>query len=109
MSGSPENRKRRRVAFTREIPVRIQAIDGTWSRQCAMLDIAEDGAKLLIKESVESLRLKEFFLVLSTTGSAFRRCELKWLNGDEMGVQFLEKALPQLPPRATSSWDTHEV
>ena len=59
----PEVRKRHRVKFTRDVPVRIQAIDGTWSRQCSMLDLAEDGAKLLIKESIESLLLKEFFLV----------------------------------------------
>ena len=74
-----------------------------------MLDVAEDGAKLLLKDSVESLRLKEFFLVLSTTGTAFRRCELVWINGCEMGVQFLEKVLPKLPPRAAPHQDTHEV
>lgn len=109
MSDGPEKRKRHRVAFTREVPVRIQAIDGTWSRQCVMLDVAEDGAKLLLKDSVESLRLKEFFLVLSTTGTAFRRCELVWINGCEMGVQFLEKVLTKLPPRAAPHQDTHEV
>ena len=105
----PEVRKRHRVKFTRDVPVRIQAIDGTWSRQCSMLDVAEDGAKLRIKESIESLLLKEFFLVLSASGTAFRRCELEWINGNEMGVQFLEKSMPELPRTPTSDQDTHEV
>lgn len=105
----PEKRKRHRVKFTRDVPVRIQAIDGTWSRECSMLDVAEDGAKLLIKGSIELLRLKEFFLVLSASGTAFRRCELEWINGNEMGVQFLEKSMPELPRTPTSDQDTHEV
>ena len=105
----PEVRKRHRVNFTRDVPVRIQAIDGTWSRQCSMLDVAEDGAKLRIKESIESLLLKEFFLVLSASGTAFRRCELEWINGNEMGVQFLEKSMLELPRTPTSDQDTHEV
>lgn len=109
MSDGLEKRKRHRVAFTREVPVRIQAIDGTWSRECGMLDVAQDGAKLLLKESVESMRLKEFFLVLSTTGTAFRLCELSWINGNEMGVQFLEKAYPKLPGKAASDQGMHEV
>jgi hypothetical protein len=109
MSDGPEMRRRHRVAFTREVPVRIQAIDGTWSRECGMLDVAQDGAKLLLKESVESLRLKEFFLVLSTTGTAFRLCELSWINGNEMGVQFVEKAFPKLPGKAASDQGMHEV
>ena len=74
-----------------------------------MLDVAEDGAKLRIKESIESLLLKEFFLVLSASGTAFRRCELEWINGNEMGVQFLEKSMPELPRTPTSDQDTHEV
>jgi hypothetical protein len=109
MSDGPEKKSSHRVAFTREVPVRIQAIDGTWSRKCLMLDVADDGAKLLLEESVGSLRLSEFFLVLSTTGSAFRLCELSWMNGDEMGVQFVEKVFPELPGEADSDQDTHEV
>ena len=93
MSSGTERRGKQRVVFSRAMPVRIQGIDGTWSRQCSMLDVSEQGAKLLVNEPLEALNLKEFFLVLSTTGAAFRRCELAWINGDEMGVNFLEKAL----------------
>lgn len=110
MSAEPEKPDKHRVAFSREVPVRIQAIDGTWSRSCLMLDVADDGAKLSLAESVESLRLKEFFLILSTTGTAFRRCELVWVNGSEIGVRFLEKTLPPVTPgKPSSNQETHEV
>ena len=90
MSSGKEKRKTGRVEFSRGIPVRVVAIDGTWSRDCLMLDVAAGGAKLTVKGSVTGLNLKEFFLVLSTTGAAYRRCELVWLNGDQLGIRFLE-------------------
>ena len=82
-------RKAHRVEFSGGIPVRIVAVDGIWSRDCLMMDVADDGAKLTLKQPVEGLDLKEFFLILSTTGSAYRRCELVWLNGQQLGVRFL--------------------
>jgi PilZ domain len=102
MSSGAEKRKTGRVEFSRGIPVRIVAIDGTWSRDCLMLDVAAGGAKLTVKESVTGLNLKEFFLVLSTTGAAYRRCELVWLNGDQLGVRFLE-ATDRLRKRSSPS------
>jgi hypothetical protein len=36
------------------------------------------------------LNLKEFFLLLSTMGNAYRRCQLAWVNGDQVGVYFLK-------------------
>jgi hypothetical protein len=56
-----------------------------------MLDAADEGAKLKLEQSINGLNLNEFFLILSTSGSSFRRCELAWLNGDEMGVRFVSK------------------
>ena len=35
------------------------------------------------------LILKELFLLLSSSGLAYRRCELAWVNGDQVGVHFL--------------------
>lgn len=35
------------------------------------------------------MNLKEFFLLLSSTGLAYRRCELVRVNGAEMDIQFL--------------------
>ncbi|WP_022719998.1 PilZ domain-containing protein [Rhodopseudomonas sp. B29] len=78
-----------RVVFERGIRAQMMAIDGTWRRQCLLEDVSEAGAKLTIEGSVEGLNLKEFFLLLSSTGLAYRRCELSWVNGDQIGVSFL--------------------
>lgn len=90
MSVNVERRKSNRVEFSRGVDVQMVAIDGTWSKRCVMLDVAAGGAKLLVADLIEGISLKEFFLVLSTTGRAFRRCELAWINGDQIGVRFLE-------------------
>jgi hypothetical protein len=87
-----DQRKTSRVTFTQGRPARIIAIDGTWSRDCLVLDAGDAGAKLEFKVSVAELNLKEFFLQLSTSG-VFRRCELAWVNGDQIGVDFV-KAKP---------------
>ena len=84
-----ERRKGERVTFERGIPAHMMGIDGTWRRECTMEDISETGAKLTVEGSVEGLHLKEFFLLLSSTGLAYRRCELAWVNGDQIGVNFL--------------------
>ena len=89
MAITVERRKGERVTFERGIPAHMMAIDGTWRRECTMEDVSETGAKLTIEGSVEGLHLKEFFLLLSSTGLAYRRCELAWVNGDQIGVNFL--------------------
>ena len=85
-----ERRKGERVTFERGIGAHMMGIDGTWRRQCTMEDVSESGAKLTVEGSVEGLHLKEFFLLLSSTGLAYRRCELAWVNGDQIGVNFLK-------------------
>ena len=86
-----ERRKGDRVTFERGIPAHMMAIDGTWRRDCVMEDVSESGAKLTVDGSVEGLHLKVFFLLLSSTGLAYRRCELSWVNGDQIGVNFLKQ------------------
>lgn len=85
-----ERRKGERIAFERGIPAQMMGIDGTWRRECTMEDVSEFGAKLTVEGSFEGLHLKEFFLLLSSTGLAYRRCELAWINGDQIGVSFLK-------------------
>ena len=85
-----ERRKGERVTFERGISAHMMGIDGTWRRDCTMEDVSETGAKLTVEGSVEGLHLKEFFLLLSSTGLAYRRCELAWVNGDQIGVNFLK-------------------
>jgi hypothetical protein len=90
MSGT-ERRRRDRVEFERGVDVRMIAIDGTWRRDCMMKDVADSGARLILGGSIEGLNLKEFFLLLSSTGCAFRRCELAWVDGEEIGVFFMNR------------------
>jgi hypothetical protein len=37
------------------------------------------------------LDLKEFFLLLSSTGLAYRRCRMVRLAGDQIGIEFLKQ------------------
>ena len=86
-----ERRSGERVSFERGFSAHMMGIDGTWRRNCVMEDVSETGAKLTVEGSVEGLNLKEFFLLLSSTGLAYRRCELSWVNGDQIGVTFLKQ------------------
>ncbi|WP_439372173.1 PilZ domain-containing protein [Bradyrhizobium sp. DASA03120] len=91
MAVKTDQRGNSRVVFERGIPAQMMGIDGTWRRDCTMEDVSDSGAKLTIDDgSVEGLHLKEFFLLLSSTGLAYRRCELAWVNGDQIGVNFLK-------------------
>jgi PilZ domain len=83
------NRKSERVEFDHGIPVYMMGIDGTWRRDCMMIDVSQTGARLLVEGSLEGLDLKEFFLLLSSTGLAYRRCKLVRVAGDQIGVEFL--------------------
>jgi hypothetical protein len=56
-----------------------------------MIDVSQTGARLLIEGSLEGLDLKEFFLLLSSTGLAYRRCQLVRVDGDQVGIQFLAR------------------
>ncbi len=87
---SEENRGTERVTFSRGYDVCIMAIDGTWRRDCVLYAISDNDATLTVEGSIQGLNLKEFFLLLSSTGLAYRRCELVRVNGTEMDVSFLK-------------------
>jgi hypothetical protein len=91
MAHMSEKRKGQRVIFGRGIPTHLMAIDGTWRRASLLLDVSDSGAKLKVESSLEGLNLKEFFPLLSSTGLAYRRCELIWMNGEQVGVTFIKK------------------
>ena len=80
-----------RVTFSRGYDVCLMAIDGTWRRDCQLNAISDTDATLTVEGSIQGLNLKEFFLLLSSTGLAYRRCELAWVNGDQIGVNFLKQ------------------
>ena len=88
---SEDGRGSERVTFSRGYDVCIMAIDGTWRRDCQLNSISDTDATLTVEGSIQGLNLKEFFLLLSSTGLAYRRCELAWVNGDQIGVNFLKQ------------------
>ena len=86
-----ENRKALRVQIEHSHPVNLMGVDGTWRRSCFLLDVSESGAKLEVEGPVNVLQAREFFLLLSSTGLAFRRCELVWIDGAQVGIRFIAK------------------
>ena len=96
-----ERRNMTRVQFGRGYTAKIMSIDGTWQRDCKIGDVSETGAKLKVQGSLVGIDMREFFLVLTASGNAHRRCERIWLNGDEIGVRFLKDASGRSsrPPR----------
>jgi hypothetical protein len=85
----PQSKDEHSVTFERPLPAQMMAIDGTWRRPCTVKTVSETGATLWLEISIEGLSLTEFFLVLSSTGLAYRRCELESVNGSEINVKFL--------------------
>ena len=78
-----------RVRLEHRHPVNLMGVDGTWRRKCVLLDVSVTGAKLEVEGTLDVLRAQEFFLLLSSTGLAFRRCELVRVDGSEVGVRFI--------------------
>jgi PilZ domain len=95
-----DRRSERRVGFELGIHVYIMGIDGTWRRECRMVDASQNGARLIVDGSIEGLDLKEFFLLLSSTGLAFRRCRMLRVAGEQIRVEFL------VPDKAASKKKT---
>jgi len=91
-----------RVTFSRGYDVCIMAIDGTWRRDCQLNSISDTDAVLTVEGSIQGLNLKEFFLLLSSTGLAYRRCELVRVNGTEMDIHFLRGKHAKKRPGASS-------
>lgn len=84
-----DGRKDARVKMDHRQPVNLMGSDGTWRRSCVLLDVSQTGAKLEVEGTLDVLQAKEFFMVLSSTGLAYRRCELVWIDGTTAGVHFV--------------------
>jgi hypothetical protein len=91
MAGA-ERRRGDRVVFERGFAAHMMGIDGTWRRDCVMRDASDGGARLTVSGPLEGLELKEFFLLLSSTGLVYRRCRMVRLQGDEIGIEFLKQS-----------------
>src|ERR1700688_2091202 len=103
---SEDNKGTERVTFSRGYDVCIMAIDGTWRRDCQLNAISDNDAILTLEGSIQGLNLKEFFLLLSSTGLAYRRCELVRVNGMEIDVHFLKGKNKKKRAGASSDQDS---
>jgi PilZ domain len=95
-----------RVQFDQAINVTMMAIDGTWARNCLLIDVSDSGAQLAIESPCPST--EEFFLLLSRVGvPVFRRCKRAWVEGDRIGVSFDKKRLSaRLVKRSSRNWES---
>ena len=82
-------RKDPRVRFEKPISAAMIGVDGTWRRDCGITDISASGAKLILGAPVAGLSINEFFLLLTPSGSAYRRCILVRVEGETIGVRFV--------------------
>ena len=98
-----------RVTFSRGYDVCLMAIDGTWRRDCQLNAISDTDATLTVEGSIQGLNLKEFFLLLSSTGLAYRRCELVWIDGTMAGVHFITADGKKKPASAKAAADRKSV
>ena len=68
-----DGRKAARVKMDHRQPVNLMGSDGTWRRSCVLLDVSQSGAKIEVEGTLDVLQAKEFFMLLSSTGLAYRR------------------------------------
>lgn len=101
-----ELRKSQRVDFERGVDVCIMGIDGTWRRECSMKDVSASGVLLSVKGSIAGLDLREFFLLLSSTGLAYRRCEMVRLNGEQIAARFFRPEIKKKSALPSSRRET---
>ncbi|RXH14693.1 PilZ domain-containing protein [Bradyrhizobium guangzhouense] len=98
-----DGRKDARVKMDHRQAVNLMGSDGTWRRSCVLLDVSQTGAKLEVEGTLDVLQAKEFFLVLSSTGLAYRRCELVWIDGTIAGVHFVTADGKKKPANAKAA------
>jgi hypothetical protein len=83
------DRKAPRVRFDSLRETLMMGVDGSWRCECAIADISHTGARLMLKAPLPKPNTREFFLLLTPNGSAYRRCELVRVDGDTIGVRFV--------------------
>lgn len=81
----------RRVEFQHALTANIMGIDGTWKAECDVSDVSDTGARIVIGNQMKAQQLQEFFLIFPGNGLVFRRCEMRWVKGDNIGVHFIKE------------------
>jgi hypothetical protein len=64
----------------------VIAPDGSWSRQCKVVDVSQTGARLALDQAADLPA--DFVLALSQRGKPIRHCRVVWTAENQMGVEF---------------------
>jgi hypothetical protein len=72
---------------------KIVANDGSWDRDCRVLDVSQTGAKLAVAQASDIPQ--DFILALSMDGKATRQCHVMWVKDGEIGVVFERREQPR--------------
>jgi hypothetical protein len=76
------------IHFDPPLPARLMGVDGTWSRDCFLLEVSHTGVQQLQFEGLTDCTVEFFFVLPVCRQPSFRRCKLAWIDGDRIGVSF---------------------
>jgi len=83
--GRAELRKKPRRQF--QYTARIVADAATPPRPCAISDISDSGARIVLNSQADLP--EQFILLLTKEGRARRKCRVVWRSGSIVGVEFM--------------------
>ena len=79
--------QRRSIREHVDFPAWIDIGDGSQLHSCTVLDVSEDGARIMVSFPAELP--KEFLLVLSKDRTRRRHCRIVWRSDTQVGLKYL--------------------
>jgi hypothetical protein len=79
--------QRRSIREHVDFPAWIDIGDNSQPRNCTVLDVSEDGARIMASYLAELP--KEFWLVLSKDRTRRRHCQIVWRSDTQAGLKYL--------------------
>jgi hypothetical protein len=83
-----------------QIPAKMATNSGAPLRDCIVLDISEDGARLGIEAA--QAPPDEFTIVFAPGGCPYRRCRVLWRSETQLGVRFDKKYTSHTYPKSVT-------
>ena len=79
--------RRRSIREQVQFPAWIDVGDGSQLRSCAVIDVSESGARIMV--SSPTFLPNEFWLVFTKDGMRRRQCQKVWSTDTQIGVKYL--------------------
>ncbi len=76
----------KKVTFTHPLDARCVALDESWSIDCQVLRVWDDGARLFVPDPLDVTRF--FLIFVSSPKLVLRRCKRVWVRGNELEVSY---------------------